>query len=239
MNYNHLKFLIFAWSEPSPNEKFSSFWLNLLFDWQTLFAAFIAGVPAFLGAYLLWKQIRLQWQETERVRRKEETSARIRLAPALASLTQYYKNCIGPTLDGLYRDGDIPNYSIEILMSSAPTLDSKVFEHIQKIIIDFQILTSRYPSKVGRLGSGLQEVILVNIARLHSSTNELYPYARFETESVTDGATTREGLRASIANLMTVANRRGKAESDNAAIERALNMSFPPRTSLGVPPVNP
>ncbi|MBB2696125.1 UNVERIFIED_ORG: hypothetical protein GGI66_000768 [Rhizobium esperanzae] len=221
-----------------PAPKFDNYWINFLFDWQTLIAAILAGVPASIGAYLLWRQIKIQRLELERVRRKEETSARIQLIPVLASLTQYYKSCITPILDGSYVVTDIPNQSLATVMSSAPTLDDKVFRHIQSLIVEFQIFTSRYPSTSGPLANGLREIVLVDLGRLHSATNALYPYARFETDAVERPASTKDATRDSIKNLIGVANR-PISENDRLLIERALNVRFPRKTSSTVPPVEP
>ncbi|RWY83428.1 hypothetical protein EHI44_22120 [Rhizobium leguminosarum] len=221
-----------------PKPKFDTYWINFLFDWQTLVAAIVAGVPAIIGAYLLWRQIDIQRLELERLRRKEETSARIQLISVLASLTRYYKSCITPILDGSHAVTDIPNQSLATLMSSAPTLDDKVFRHIQSLIVEFQIFTSRYPSATRPLANSLREIILVDLGRLHSATNALYPYARFETDAVEPAASTKNATRDSINNLIAVTNR-SISENDRLLIERALNDRFPRKTSSTVPPVEP
>lgn len=221
-----------------PAPKFDSHWANFLFDWQTLLAAALAGLPAMIGAYLLWRQIEIQRLELERVRRKEETSARIQLIPVLASLTKYYKSCIIPILDGSYVIADVPNQSLATLMSSAPTLDDKVFRHIQNLIIEFQIFTSRYPSNMGSLSNSLQEIILVDLGRLHSATNALYPYARFETDVIEPIAATKNAIRDSIKNLIFVVSR-PNSEDDRLLVERALDVRFPRKTSSTVPIVEP
>jgi len=221
-----------------PEPKFDNYWINFLFDWQTLAAAILAGVPAIIGAYLLWRQIEIQRLELERVRQKEETSARIQLIPVLASLTQYYKSCLTPIMNNSYVLTDIPNQSLAALMSSAPTLDDKVFRHIQSLIVEFQIFTSRYPSATGTLANGLREIILVDLGRLHSATNALYPYARFETDVVEPAASTKNAIRDSIKNLISVTNR-STSENDRLLIERALDVRFPRKTSSTVPIVEP
>ncbi|MBF2715462.1 hypothetical protein [Agrobacterium vitis] len=219
-----------------PEPKFGSYWINLLFDWQTLAAAILAGVPATVGAYLLWRQIEIQRLELGRVRRKEEMSARIQLIPVLALLTRYYKSCITPIMDGSYVLVDVPDQSLAVLMLSAPTLDDKVFRHIQSLIVEFHIFTSRYHSTSGPLANGLQEIILVDLGRLHSATNALYPYARFETDTVEPAASTKNTIRDAIKNLISVTNR-PVSENDIKLIGRALDVRFPPKTSSMIPNV--
>ncbi len=221
-----------------PQEKFESEWIKFIFDWQTLVAAVLAGVPAIIGAYLLWRQIEIQRLELDRVRRKEEMTARIQLIPVLASLTQYYKGCISSIMDGSHAVSEIPSHSLAVLMSSAPTLDENVFRHIQSLIVDFQVFTSRYPSCSGALTGGLQEIVLVDLGRLHSATNVLYPYARFETDTVEPIENTRDANRDAIKNLISVANRMF-SERDRMTIERALNVRFPRKTSATIPAVEP
>lgn len=221
-----------------PEPKFGNYWINLLFDWQTLMAAILAGVPAIIGAYLLWRQIEIQRLELERVRRKEETSARIQLIPVLASLTRYYKSCITPIMDDSYVMTDVPNQSLAVLMSSAPTLDDKVFRHIQSLIVEFQIFTSRYPSTTGALTNGLREIILVDLGRLHSATNALYPYARFESDTVESAASTKNAIRDAIKNLISVTSR-PPSENDRQLIEQALDVRFPRKKSSMIPAVEP
>ncbi|WP_155898464.1 hypothetical protein [Aurantimonas coralicida] len=219
-----------------PEPKFDTYWINLLFDWQTLVAAILAGLPAGIGAYLLWRQIQIQQRELERVRRKEEASARIKLVPALASLTKFYKRCVIPVIDGSLSPVETPDHSLTDLMSSAPTLNSEVFQRIQTFIAEFQVFTSRYSSTTGNLRGGMQEILLGDLGHLHFSTNALYPYARFEADAVDPVAPTKNDIRDSIKNLISIA-RHPPSEDNWRLIERALDIRFPRKTSSVVPPV--
>lgn len=209
----------------------------MLFDWQTMLAAIVAGVPAAIGAFLLWKQIRLQRAETDRIREKEEISARIRLISALSALTTYYKESIGPLLDGMHRSSDIPNASLETLMASAPAVNEEVFKHVQKVIMDFQIFSALYPPKSGAIGPNAQDQALVVLAQLHKATNELYPFARFKTETVTSTLETKEQLSDSLNSLLALSGSRPNLLADATRIKRAMLSKFKPQTSKTVPPV--
>ncbi|MCZ7936661.1 hypothetical protein [Agrobacterium salinitolerans] len=239
MNYFELKTWIIAWSDATNATKYPNFWINLLYDWQTLISAIVAGVPAAFGAVLLYKQIRAQRSETERSRTKDEVSARIRLVYALSSLTSYYKACVGPLMDRRYQDREIPVAALETLMSSAPVLNKQVFEHIQKLILNLQIFSAIYPAKVGAMPIDTQDRAIRIIAELHKATNELYPYARFDTEIITGAMVTSEELTLSMHGLMAVAEDRDDPEADIKTLKRALNLKPRRRTSTTVPPVDP
>lgn len=235
MTYNDFDVLILAWSQAQEVQKFPNFWVNALFEWQTLIAAIVAGVPAAVGAYLLWKQIRIQQNENARIRSKEETSARIRLAAAMAALTQHYKTCIMSIIRGKYDNHVVPTSSLETLMASAPTVDPLIFEHIQRLILDFQIFSSRFPSKVGVLPRDLQEILLSDLAKLHLATEALYPFARFRSESVDVAPFTKEAMRNSLNHLLTASDLGGVDADDEATVKRALAKAFPPRTTREIP----
>lgn len=236
MNYFELQFFIFAWAERPAATKYDNFWINMLFDWQTMVAAIVAGVPAAFGAYLLWKQVSSQREETTRIREKEEVSARIRLVAALSALTSYYKTSVGPLMDSNYRTTEVPNASLETLMASAPVVDGEVFNHIKKVIIDFQIFSVLYPSRTGSIDTPMRDRALVLLAKLHKATNELYAYARFQAETVISTQETEEELSNSLEGLLAVSEPRSNFRDDTAKIQRVMRSHFR-QTSTTVPAV--
>lgn len=238
MDYFELKNLLLPWAGAASAAKYSNFWLNLLYDWQTLVSAIVAGVPAAIGAILLYKQIRAQHFETERSRTKDEVSARIRLVYALSSLTSYYKACVGPLMDRRYNEQEIPLAALETLMSAAPVLNRDVFEHIQQLILQLQIFSAIYPAKTGEMTIDTQNRAIMTIAKLHKATNELYPYARFNTEIITSAKVTTQELTLCMHGLMAGSGNRN-ATVDDGILKRALDVKPMRRTSVVVPPVNP
>jgi len=239
MYYHQQNFYTFAWTQPENVDKYSNFVINLIFDWQTLLAAIIAGVPAALGARYLWKQIKLQKDELDRTKRKESISARLRLSTALASLTTYWKKCFSEIMDGNYSINTLPSEALATLMDAASTVDEDTFEVFRDIITEAQVFSSRYKSEVGPLEAGRQNTLLLNIASLHAATDSLYAFARFEAETVKKFAEEREIFEQSLSNMLAISGRLQSRPHDLRIIVNALNSKFRPDTSDTHPPVYP
>lgn len=210
--------------------KYNNFWLDLAFDWQTLVTGVLAGVPAAIGAWLLWRQINEQRNEVSRAREQQEIAARIRMPHALAQLSDYWKHCFRAILaeDLSLKVEPLPLEALETIMAAAPTVNPQTFKIIQRLVVSSQVFESRLrTSKVSLIGNMIP-TLLTDVASLDYNTDALYDYARFETDNVDIGEPDRKALADQIYHVLDINERQCAVESKKLRVESALNSRFRP-----------
>lgn len=225
------------WTVEKDAPKFSIELVNTAYEWQTIIAALIAGIPAAIGAYLVWRQVKIQREELQRIKAKEEASARIKLSLALAQLSKHWRTCVGAVLDDQPRPALLPTDALNTLMDAAPIFDKNTFEAIRCIISDAQVFDSRYGSASIPMTGGIQEILLTDLAMLNLSTDEIFPYARYEVEVVIRGDRKRANIERALRSLIRRSGRNILSASEEIAVSRALNRMFPRQTSYEVPTI--
>lgn len=190
--------LLLAWCEP-PTAKYESWYIQILYDWQTL----ATGILALIGAVLLGVQIYQQRDETRRQRRKEEIAARVLLPHALSDLHRYLEQMgkAWMTKDMTHRPQNFSDDHLKTIARSATVADKDTFETVRQLLVLLQAFESRVddPEPINYYDN-----MIVDIARLLVLSNALYAFGRFKADSVPYVKPTRDALRLAVDQPLTL-----------------------------------
>ena len=192
--------------------------LKFLYDWQSIIAGLFAIVAALIGGMFIRRQIELSDQhEKERLRRKH-AAARAMLPLALSSLSEYAREC-AQLLRNIHIQSQgeaVPLSALQNLKLPALPMDTtndlrSMVEAsgptegraIATTLSNVQVLASRLSSL--HIKSNTQVVVLANIedyiinaAEIQARADELFDYARGETEDVPASDPSVDSLRRAI-----------------------------------------
>jgi hypothetical protein len=209
-------------------EKYDNSLINLAFEWQTLITAAIAGLPAAVAAWLLWRQVDDQRKENRRVKQQQQIAARIKMPHALADLSEYWKHCFQAIIsEDLSKKTDVlPVGALETIMAAAPTVEAETFEIMRRLVTTSQVFESRFRSAQARPTSNIIPTLLVDVAKLDFHTDSLYEFARFETDTVNVQQPDRMLLSKQIYHGLDINVQYCAAEAKKMIVESALNTEF-------------
>lgn len=182
------RFFVEACALPSP--RFEGWLTNFLYDWQTL----IAGIGAFIGAWLLWRQVQDQRDQARQEFERSKMRARIQLPHALGRLNLYWKACF-QAWKAKRPDNRPPEPVAELqtIVDAAVWADTETFESLKALVTAAQAFEARLSDKNDR-PSNFYNMMLVDIARLLYLTNRLFEFGRLREEAVIYTAPWREDL---------------------------------------------
>lgn len=208
--------------------KYDSWWLNLAYDWQTLITGLAAGVPAAIGAWLLWSQINDQRKASERAKHQQEVAARIKMPHALSQLSDYWRHCFRAIISENFtlKTENLPVDALEIIMTAAPSVSEASFETLRKLVTSSQIFESRFRSAMTGNAGKMIATLLIDVARLDHCTDALYEFARFEVDGIAYKEPTRADLASQIYNNLDLHDRLCAVESKRLRVEASLNSEF-------------
>lgn len=173
------------------------------YDWQSLIGGILAIVAAFVGAWLLYKQIRqVERHENER-RNRRIAAVRATLPLILSGICQFAREMInelssartqlgnGTTIptSSSFSPPPVPTAFVAALQDMIEaTGDTAIVDLLSEIIGEIQVLSARAGSLIDvrsrgimGVGSNLDEY-LVQAARLHALAGGLFEYARRRDE---------------------------------------------------------
>lgn len=208
--------------------KYNNFWLDTAYDWQTLITAVIAGVPAAVAAYLLWRQVDDQRKEHQRTREQQQIAARIKMPHALAQLSEYWKHCFRAIIseDLKKKTTRLPTDALEVIMTAAPTVEIDTFNIMRKLVTQSQVFESRLRSAQTRHTGNIIQTLLVDVASLDLLTDSLYDFARFETDRLVMTQPDHQMLSDQIYKVLDLDDKQCSVETKRLLVESALKRHF-------------
>lgn len=204
--------------------KYNNVWLDTAYDWQTLITAVIAGVPAAIAAYLLWRQVDIQRKQNQRTKDQQQISARIKMPHALSQLSEYWKHCFSAIISEnlINKTEALPNAALEIIMAAAPAVEEDTFKVVRTLVVHSQVFESRLRSEQTNPTEGLIQILVVDVAFLDFLTDSLYDFARFNTDKLTPNQPDHRALSHQIYNVLDLHDRKCSTESKRMLVESAL-----------------
>ncbi|MBS1164121.1 MAG: hypothetical protein H6R00_146 [Proteobacteria bacterium] len=208
--------------------KYNNFWLDTAYGWQTLITAAIAGVPAAIAAYLLWRQVNDQRKENQRTREQQQIAARIKMPHALALLSEYWKHCFRAIIaeDLTKKTATLPNDALEVIMAAAPTVETDTFKIIRTLVIQSQVFESRLRSAQTRHIGNMIQTLVVDVAYLDFLTDSLYDFARFEMDKLAMTQPNHQMLSHQIYRVLDLDDMQCAVETKKLLVESALKRHF-------------
>ncbi|MER9557150.1 hypothetical protein [Mesorhizobium sp. M0323] len=215
--------------------KYNNLWLDTAYDWQTLITAVVAGVPAAIAAYLLWRQVADQRKENQRSREQQQIAARIKMPHALAQLSEYWKHCFRAIIaeDLTKKTTTLPNDALEVIMAAAPTVETDTFEIMRTLVTESQVFESRLRSAQSRPIGNMTQTLVVDVASLDILTDSLYDFARFETNRLAMTQPDHQMLSHQIYKVLDFDDKQCAVEIKRLLVESALKRHF-----RAIPPVD-
>lgn len=193
---------------------------NVLYDWQTLTAGILAIVGALIGGGAVWRQSNLVERREQRRLDRQHAAARAVLPLALSALVDYANDCasgLRPFLDqalavSVLTHASATQYAPPLLDPTVITglrdvvesADAVVGERISAAISDVQILTARLRSVARSRGSDMLitksniETYIVGAATVYARGEDLFSYARRETDQPPPLALTEKRLHTAL-----------------------------------------
>lgn len=160
--------------------------IDLIYKWQTLIAAVVAFLPASLAAVFVWRQVNDQRRQFARREDQQARRARLKLIYSLPSMSRHLDEMYTGLLQGNFSPS-LHHFSQETLddiLDAAIVSDVGTFEFSKQYISRCQ----RYSSLVRLYTDRPSDEILVKLyqqlAAIDIQTDELYPFVRFETDSI-------------------------------------------------------
>lgn len=208
--------------------KYNNFWIDIAYDWQTLITAVVAGVPAAIAAYLLWRQVDDQRKENQRTREQHQIAARIKMPHALAQLSEYWKHCFLAIIaeDLTKKTATLPNGALEVIMAAAPTVEADTFKIMRTLVTQSQVFESRLRSAQTRHIGNMIQTLVVDVASLDFLTDSLYDFARFETDRLVMTQPNHQMLSHQIYRVLDFDSRKCAVEAKRLLVESALKRYF-------------
>jgi hypothetical protein len=208
--------------------KYNNFLLDTAYEWQTLITAVIAGIPAAIAAYLLWRQVDDQRKENRRTREQQQIAARIKMPHALAQLSEYWKHCFRAIIveDLAQKTATLPIDALEAIMAAAPTVESDTFKVMSTLVTQSQVFESRLRSAQSRQAGKMTQVLLIDVASLDLLTDSLYDFARFETDKLVMTQPDQQKLSHQIYHVLDIGDKLCALETKKIIVESALKKHF-------------
>lgn len=175
---------------------------SVLKDWQTLAAALVALLGAWMTVRVINQQIDQQRKQEEERRRRKDIAARAALPGALAELVQYARNAYELLLS-LHLPGrrishpvgwtrpaplGIPADALKVVQAVIETADQSAIPRLVLILRDFQILHTRLTGLIEDVAPGAGMVVsqhnfqihVADVAAFEVLCNAAFLYARDE-----------------------------------------------------------
>jgi hypothetical protein len=166
--------------------------LSVLRDWQTLAAGVLAILGAMFGGWVIWRQTNVVDRRVQATLNRQYAAARSVLPLALSALAEYSKDCASSLRLRISShtscNNALPTFDPKMIFMLRDVVESTeniVSERISTIISDVQILAARLRSlsDPNFLATKLSlEMYIANAAVIYSRCEDLFSYARRETD---------------------------------------------------------
>jgi len=160
--------------------------LNFVHDWQTLIAAVVAFFPASLAAVFVWRQVNEQRQQFTRLEDQRARRARLKLIYTLPGISQNLDTMYSGLLKADF-DSKLHYFSQDTLndvLDAAIVSDKITFDFSKQYISHCQKYSSLVRLYVDHPSDERLAKLYRQLAVIDIYTDKLYPFVRFETETI-------------------------------------------------------
>lgn len=167
----------------------TSSWANafgFINDWQTLIAGALAMLPASAAAIFVWKQLNEQRVQFLQIQKRDSQKSRLRLSRNLAEISGFLDTSYSEILKQNFNvsEHSVPEKLIEDVLDAGVLSGQSNFEFFKKYTIKIQQYASLCRLYGEEKGENNLLKCFVTLAEIDIMTDQLYPFARFDTDEV-------------------------------------------------------
>jgi hypothetical protein len=180
-----------------------AYFLNILKEWQTLVAAFIALAAALATIWMMQTQARDERARQRDALHRKGLAARAQMPDALSALSRFTEECV-KWYDSKGAPPDLPTDAISALKNAIEFVESGAARTIFELISFYQVHNSRLFSPHTSPAGPEAADRLFDTTRLRCLVDRLFSYARNEVETVPENKPTQKDMMTALKIVATL-----------------------------------